>query len=300
MKKEDLKFIDNHTHGAYGVNFNNCNYDEVKYVLKKLYKRNIKGICPTLVGDENKKIIKQLEIFSKIKREQLKKIDNETFIIGVHLEGSFLSSLKSGIQDKKNFLKLTKDNFKLLTAGYEDIIKIVTLANEEDIDLIKYLNKKNIIVQLGHTNSDNIKNIKGLTHIFNAMPQIHHRNPTCTLKGLIDDNIYCEVIADLIHLSQDIINLILKTKPKDRIILISDSLPNAHHKKDIIFCNKKINRFGKDEKGTLAGSVKTIDEIAINLIKKNILTKEDINQMGFKNQIKYLNLENREIDILNK
>ena len=59
-------FIDNHIHGAFGVDFNAGNYDEIKYLLSKLYEKNIKGVCPTLVGDGNENIQRQLEIFKKI------------------------------------------------------------------------------------------------------------------------------------------------------------------------------------------------------------------------------------------
>ena len=144
-----------------------------------------------------------------------------------------------------------------------------------------------------------MKNCKGTTHHFNAMNPIHHRNPSIALEGLINDKVYCEIIADLIHTNSDIIKLIIKTKPKDKILLISDSLPISHFNKEIIFCNKKIYPNGKDENNTLAGSIKTLDEICHNLIKKNILSKEDIKQMAFENQIKYLNLTDSEIDILN-
>ena len=231
----NLKFIDNHTHGAFGVNFNYANYDEIKTVLKNLYKRNIKGICPTLVGESNENIQKQLALFNKIKQEQLKQIKDETFIIGVHLEGSFLSKEKSGIQDKKVFKIPSITNFKELVGKYEKIIKIVTIAPENDIDLIDYLNEKNIITQAGHSISESLKNCKGTTHHFNAMNPIHHRTPSITLEALINDNIYCELIADLIHTNLDIVKLILKTKPKDKIILISDSLPISHFDKEIIY-----------------------------------------------------------------
>lgn len=296
----NLKFIDNHTHGAFGVNFNYANYDEIKTVLKNLYKRNIKGICPTLVGESNENIQKQLALFNKIKQEQLKQIKDETFIIGVHLEGSFLSKEKSGIQDKKVFKIPSITNFKELVGKYEKIIKIVTIAPENDIDLIDYLNEKNIITQAGHSISESLKNCKGTTHHFNAMNPIHHRTPSITLEALINDNIYCELIADLIHTNLDIVKLILKTKPKDKIILISDSLPISHFDKEIIFCNKKIFPQGKDENGTLAGSIKTLDEICHNLIKEKIITKEEIKKMAFENQIKYLNLTDSEVDILNR
>ncbi len=296
----NLKFIDNHTHGAFGVNFNYANYDEIKTVLKNLYKRNIKGICPTLVGESNENIQKQLALFNKIKQEQLKQTKDETFIIGVHLEGSFLSKEKSGIQDKKVFKIPSITNFKELVGKYEKIIKIVTIAPENDIDLIDYLNEKNIITQAGHSISESLKNCKGTTHHFNAMNPIHHRTPSITLEALINDNIYCELIADLIHTNLDIVKLILKTKPKDKIILISDSLPISHFDKEIIFCNKKIFPQGKDENGTLAGSIKTLDEICHNLIKEKIITKEEIKKMAFENQIKYLNLTDSEVDILNR
>lgn len=297
---EDIFLIDNHTHGCYGVNFNYAGYDEIKFVLKELYKRNIRGVCPTLVGESDENIQKQLSLFEKIKKEQLENIEKEALILGVHLEGSFLSPQKSGIQDKKVFKKPTVENFKKLVGNYSSIIKIVTIAPEEDVDLIDYLNEKGIKTQAGHSIGDSIKNCTATTHHFNAMNPIHHRNSSIALQGLIEDNIYIELIADLIHCSVDILTLTLKTKPKDKIMLISDSLPSGHFDKDIIFCNKKINKEGKDETGTLAGSNKTLDEICQNLVKKEILTKEDIILMGFKNQITYLNLSEIEINILNR
>ena len=296
----NIFYIDNHIHGSYGINFNYANYDEIKFVLKKLFKKNIKGICPTLVGETPENIQKQLFLFQKIQQEQLKKIDNETYIIGVHLEGTFLSKQKSGIQDKSTFLTPNIKNFKKIVGDFENIIKIVTIAPENDIDLIDYLNEKNIKTQAGHTIGKNLKNCKATTHHFNAMNSIHHRKDTICLEGLIKDEIYCEIIADLIHLSKNTLELCFKIKPKDKILLISDSLPSSDSKKDIIFCNKKINSKGKDEGGILAGSNKTLDKICKNLYKKNILNKKEIKQMAFVNQIKYLNLKNREIDILNQ
>lgn len=292
--------IDNHTHGAFGVNFNEANYDDIKYVLRKLYEKNIRGICPTLVGDYDENLQRQFELFKKIKSEQLNSINSEALILGLHLEGTFLSPNKLGIQSKNFIKKLNVENFKNLVKSYEEIIKIVTIAPEYDEGLIDYLISKNIKPQAGHSTSNQTKNCTALTHIFNAMPQIHHRNATITLEGLIKDEIYCEIIADLIHNSEDILKLFFKIKPKDKVLLISDSLPSSNHNQDIIFCGKKINKDGKDENGTLAGSNMTLDEICSNLIEKKILTQEDIYQMGFKNQIKYLNLSKDEIDILNR
>lgn len=294
---ENFKFIDNHTHGAFGINFNYSNYNETVFVLNELYKRNITGICPTLVGETKQNIQRQLALFKKIKNEH---IENTSLILGVHLEGSFLSKEKSGIQDKNFFLTPTVKNFKNLTGEFEDIIKIVTIAPENDVDLIDYLNDKNIKTQAGHSISTSLKNTKATTHHFNAMPPLHHRNPSITLKGLVDDNIYCEIIADLIHINSDMLKLFFKLKPAKKILLVSDSIPAAHSKKDVIFCGKKINSKGFDENNVLAGSVKLLDEIAYNLIDNKILNENDIKQTGFLNQIEYINLQNADIDILMK
>ncbi len=297
---DNFLYIDNHTHGAYGVNFNYANYDEIKNLLKKLYKRNIRGICPTLVGESNFNILRQLAIFKRIKEEQLKNIEDETLVIGVHLEGTFLSPKKNGIQNKRLFKKATTANFKDLVGDFEDIVKIVTIAPEEDLDLIGYLNDRNIKTQAGHTIGTTLKKCQATTHMFNAMNGIHHRNNSVALEALINDNIYCEIIADLIHCSKEIIKLLLKCKEQDKILLISDSLPSSHYSKNIVFCGKKITKEGKDDKGTIAGSNKTLDEICKKLLKEEILSKEQIEKMAFLNQIKYLDLKNKEIDILNR
>ena len=66
-----------------------------------------------------------------------------------------------------------------------------------------------------------------------------------------------------------------------------------------MFCNKKINPSGLDDSGTLAGSNKTLDEICLNLVQKNILSTDEINQMAFYNQLDYLKLSSQEITRLN-
>ena len=294
-----LFFIDNHTHGAYGINFNYANYDEMKSLLSEHFKRGILGICPTLVGENDENIKKQLELFKQIKQEQLENPQKECFLIGVHLEGTFLNPERPGIQDKNTFKTPNIENFKDLTGEFEDIVKIVTIAPEIDDGLIDYLNSKGINTQAGHTKGDDIKNVKATTHHFNAMPQIHHRNPSITLSGLIRDDIYIEIIADLIHLSKEILTLVFNLKSKNKILLVSDSLPCANFGKNIIFCNKKINPAGLDDNNTLAGSNKTLDEICLNLSDKNILSGDEIEQMAFYNQIKYLKLSQQEIDRLN-
>ena len=155
------KLIDNHIHGSFGINFNIANYDEIKFLLSEFYKKGLKGICPTLVGDVDEKIYNQLKLFKQIKKEQLENSNSEALILGVHLEGTFLSPINSGIQNKQVFKKPSVGNFENLVKDCIDIIKIVTIAPEEDIDLISYFRED--------------QRLKHLHHYRLSIHEVHHR-----------------------------------------------------------------------------------------------------------------------------
>ena len=289
-----MKIIDIHIHGGLGVNFNSSDKEEIKKLLKELYNRGIVAICPTLVGDSIENLKKRFELFREIKSKQ---DNNESKVIGLHLEGTFLNPNKPGIQDKNAFLLPTVENFKKLTQNYEDIIKIVTLAPELDKnnELANYLESRNIKAHAGHTMSDNIGGASATTHHFNAMPQISHRGANLALDTLFNDNIYCEIIADEIHISKNMLKLFFKTKKPEKIILISDALPAAHSNQEIVFCGKKIFSNGKDINGTLGGSVMFLDEIIKKAVKDNMFTLKEAENYAFENPLEHLCLKEEEI-----
>ena len=289
-----MKIIDIHIHGGLGVNFNSSDKEEIKKLLKELYNRGIVAICPTLVGDSIENLKKRFELFREIKSKQ---DNNESKVIGLHLEGTFLNPNKPGIQDKNVFLLPTVENFKKLTQNYEDIIKIVTLAPELDKnnELANYLESRNIKAHAGHTMSDNIGGASATTHHFNAMPQISHRGANLALDTLFNDNIYCEIIADEIHTSKNMLKLFFKTKKPEKIILISDALPAAHSNQEVVFCGKKIFSNGKDINGTLGGSVMFLDEIIKKAVKDNMFTLKEAENYAFENPLEHLCLKEEEI-----
>ncbi|MCI4627048.1 MAG: hypothetical protein L3V56_13965, partial [Candidatus Magnetoovum sp. WYHC-5] len=152
---------------------------------------------------------------------------------GVHIEGPFLNPNRCGALNKGAFINPTLDNVKRLIDGYENIIKIITMAPELDgaINIIETLTEKGIIVNMGHSDAtyEEAHNAfkagaKGITHIFNAMRGFHHRQPGIAGFGILDEDVYIEVIADPFHLDIKTIEMIFMVKPADRIILISDSI----------------------------------------------------------------------------
>ncbi len=287
-----MELIDTHIHGGFGINFNTCSLEDFSMFSKNILKRGIVAFCPTLVGDSIFAIRNRLSLIKTFMKNQQ---NDEAKVLGVHLEGTFLNPKKSGIQNAGSFLTPNIKNFKELAKDNIDIIKIVTIAPEldENSELQKFLEENNIKAHAGHTLSDKLYNVSGTTHHFNAMPPLNHREESVTLKALLDDKIYCEIIGDSKHVSDDMLKLFFKIKNKDKAILVSDALPIAHSKLDsIIFCGKTIYKGGKDKDGTLAGSSMFLDEIAQNLIDKNILTIDDVKLMAYENIIKHLNLEN--------
>lgn len=252
MTQETL-ILEQHIHGAFGVDFNSCNVEALLKVANLLYEKGIGGFFPTLVTDSVPNIKRQISIIKKASEICPR-------ILGIHLEGIFINPLKKGIHNPDYFLPLTVDNYKLIE---DDFIKIVTLAPELDEGLIEYLRSKNIKVQAGHCTGWG--NVDGVTHIFNAMGEINHRNKSTSLSALINDDIYTEVIADGIHISDEALKLILKSKPADKIILISDALPITHSNiKETIFADSKIYYDGKkatSAEGTIAGSTMLLNEI---------------------------------------
>ena len=243
--------LEQHIHGAYGIDFNTCSVNDVLFVADKLLEHGIGAFFPTLVTDSIENIKRQISIIKEASEKNNR-------ILGIHLEGIFINPEKKGIHNPEHFLPLTVDNYKLIE---DDFIKIVTLAPELDEGLIEYLKSKGVKVQAGHCTGWG--NVDGVTHTLNAMAGISHRSESTALKALIEDDVYIEVIADGVHISDDALRLIFKTKPIDKIILISDALPITNSDiKETVFADSKIFYDGikaTSANDTIAGSTTLLD-----------------------------------------
>ena len=190
-------------------------------------------------------------------------------IIGVHLEGPFLNPSKCGALNAGAFAEPAEYKLKELTEGFEEIVKIMTIAPEIKgaAGLIKKMSDRGIIVSMGHSDATYADaeagfnaGAKGITHIFNAMRSFHHREPGLAGFGLLNQDIYIEVIADPYHLHSKTLELIFKTKNPYRIIIVSDTVKEAKvgEEKDQGITNIH---------GRLSGGCMTITESSRRLIK---------------------------------
>lgn len=286
-----------HIHGAFGIDFMRCNAEEINLCAQKLLLSGISFFFPTLMTDDINVIKNQIEVIKEAKSKQKK---DEAIIAGVHLEGPFINPEKAGIHEKKYILPLDVDLFKKIE---DNIIKIVTVAPELDKngEFIKYLNSKDIKISAGHCTGSNFNGISQVTHLYNATGAFTHRGDSTVISALSDDDVYTEIIADSIHVSDDVLKITFKLKPEDKILLISDALPVAHSdKKEFIFAGQKIyNIEGKavNVDGTLAGSSMLLPDIIKNLTKKNILSKNSAIKFAGNNQFNYHKI-NPEFEII--
>ena len=280
-------FVEQHFHGCYGIDFNKASVEDVLFLSEKILKEGVGYIYPTLVTDSVENIKKQILVIKEASKRQTK---NMAKICGVHLEGIFLNSLRKGIHNDKYFLAPTIENYKLLE---DDFIKIVTLAPElvsKESNLIEYLGTRNVKVQAGHCVGGDLTGCDATTHTYNAMSGVSHRGESTVLSALLDDSIYTEIIADGVHVSDDAIKLLLKSKPENKVLLVSDCLPCTHSDlKEFEFADEKIYYDGNkatSKEGTLAGSTRLLNDIVKILGEKGLF-----NPLFINNSYEYLGLE---------
>jgi len=154
-------------------------------------------------------------------------------ILGVHLEGPFLNPARRGALDASSFLEPREETLRRLIEGFERVIRIVTLAPELPGAgrLIREIVKRGIMVNMGHSDATYAEaeagfraGARGITHLFNAMRPFHQREPGIAGFGLVNRGVYVEIIGDLRHLSMETMEIIVRLKGPEKIVLVSDSV----------------------------------------------------------------------------
>lgn len=289
---ETQGLIEQHIHGAFGCDFMNCSEKELLETADLLAQNGVGYFFPTVMTDDIKKIKDRISLIKSVQTHQKEKTAK---IAGIHLEGPFINPEKSGIHEKTYILPLKIDMYKKFE---DEIIKIITLAPELDKnrEFIKYLQSKDVKISLGHSLGTSLDGINQVTHIYNAMGAFSHRGNSTVVSCLHNDNIFVEVIADSLHVSDEVLDITFRLKQKDKVILISDALPMAHSiEKEGLFAGQKIyNKDGKlvNSDGVIAGSSKLLCDIVKNLADKKILNFSDAIKFASENQLNYHNLKN--------
>ncbi len=217
-------FIDIHIHGSGGADVMDATPEALETISRTLLQTGTTSFVATTMTMSQPQIIKALDAAVTHGVEV-----SGASIVGIHLEGPFINPFKSGAQDSS---QIQKPNFDWITP-YLDYIKVITLAPEIEgaKEFIRHIHKTypKIVLSIGHSEANYDEAIESFgwgishaTHLFNAMPPWHHRDPGL-IGAVMDSDVTADIIADLIHTHPSVLHAVHKIK-KERLILITDAM----------------------------------------------------------------------------
>lgn len=265
-------FVDVHTHGRGGSDTMYATFEDLNTISKSTLKTGVTSFLPTTMTMPVADIAKAIDAIAQYKD----KVDGAQ-ILGTHLEGPFFNKKYKGAQPEECMILPTVENYLSFVKDHQDVVRKISIAPEleHSIELIEYLNDKNTVVSLGHTNATYEEAQKAIdagatsgTHTYNAMTPLTHRAPGVVGAVMINDSVYAELILDGVHVNYAAAKALLRTKGKDKLILITDSLEAAGLENGkYLLGNQDV--YVKDGEarlidGTLAGSI-----VCMNTAVKN-------------------------------
>lgn len=279
------ELIDIHVHGAKAHDTGTRRQDDILRIAEIHGQRGTGAIVPTVYPGTIETMRENMAAIRSAMASQR----SGAAILGIHLEGPFLNAGRAGSLEKKNFQDPSPKRLSSLIEGFEDLIRIVTIAPELPgaLKLIETCRKKGFLVQMGHSDATYEQaeegkhaGATGITHLFNAMRGFHHREPGLAGFGLMDDDLYVEVIADLAHLHPQSLKMVLDMKSPERIILVSDSVKGHGWGKGAI----------RGPGGVLQGSGVSLMDCMKNLVSLGV-HQEWALQFASENPKRYLGVE---------
>ncbi len=269
-------FIDTHIHGFKGHGTDNCSVEAMVEMSKDLAEYGVTAFNPTLYPAPEKDMTHSIKEIVKAMGKE-----NGAHIMGIHMEGPFISPDKLGVQRPETVCAVDMDLMERFWQASEGHIVNMTVAPE--LKGMRYLAlyglKRGIVMQAGHTNAEYQNMVEGMqagilhsTHLFNAMSQLHHRNPGAVGAVLIHPEMSCEIIADEVHVHPDLFKLLARDKPLEKIVLVTDSLtPTEQEKGPLIANGEEVvyegGCFHRAIDGVIAGSSLTMIKGVKNLVK---------------------------------
>jgi N-acetylglucosamine-6-phosphate deacetylase len=202
-------------------------------------------------------------------------------ILGIHLEGPFIAAAHKGAQPLEYIATPDVETFAEYNEASGNAIKIVSLAPEvsESKEFIKYLTENGIVSSIGHSDAgyENIveaiaMGTTNVTHTYNAQKPLHHREIGVVGSALLLDELQCELICDCIHISVPAMKLLAKSKPADKLTLITDAMRAKGLADGVSELGGQVvivkNGEARLENGTLAGSVLRMNRAIQNMVEK--------------------------------
>ena len=269
-------FIDIHIHGNMGKDTMDATKEALTTIAKSIVRHGVTSFLPTTMTMDQESIYNALDAIKSLMGYG----EDKAEILGAHLEGPFINQKYKGAQNESYIIDPSYEFIE----KYKDVIKVITYAPEQDENFKftkEVVKNTDIALSIGHskatfnqaTEAINL-GARNITHLFNAMTPLNHRNPGVVGAGLTSD-IYCEIIADKIHISEDLFQFILDNKGEDKLILITDSIEaGGLEDGEYSLGGQKVtvkDSQARLESGALAGSVMPLNKMVYNFLNNTNL-----------------------------
>ncbi|WP_026690074.1 N-acetylglucosamine-6-phosphate deacetylase [Alteribacter aurantiacus] len=293
-------FIDLHIHGTHKADVMDAKDWTLPTMARHLPEEGTTSFLATTITQDDHAKIAALEGVAKY----MKKPIDGAEVLGVHLEGPFISKQRAGAQPIDHIKKPSIPLFQTFQKAASGNIKLATIAPEEGMELVSYLANHNVIPSIGHSDAyySDVKEaisfgLTHATHLFNGMRGVHHRDLGVAGGVLLHEEVIAELIVDGIHMSPEMVKLTFKNKGPDQVILITDAM-RAKGLPDGVFDlggQEVTVKGGRAElsDGTLAGSVIKMNEAIKNMIAFSGCTFKEAINMATINPAKQLGVDNR-------
>ncbi|MBD8069900.1 N-acetylglucosamine-6-phosphate deacetylase [Bacillus sp. PS06] len=297
-------FVDVHIHGVNGADVMDGTQEALDIMTGILPGEGTTSFLATTMTQSNITIEKALEnVGNYIERQQ---VPGKAEILGIHLEGPFINAKRAGAQPLEYIVEPNLDVLKKWKTLSKETIKLVTLAPETKggLKMVRYLKENGIIASIGHSDATyQVVNeaieagASHVTHLYNQMRGLHHREPGVVGAAFLSDELKVEIITDGIHVRQEMVKLAYMQIGSERVILITDSmrakcLANGQYDlggQDVLVQDNKAIL----SDGTLAGSILKFGNAVKNIIDYTGCSLEDVIKMASVNPAKQLNIFER-------
>ncbi len=264
--------IDLHTHGIAGMQGVDGNPEDYARMSEHYARHGVTSFLATICGSQ--------EAIEAGIHAVLKSNTAGAEIIGIHLEGPFINPARKGAFSLETIVRPDINLLQHYLHTAQGAIRLITLAPELEhaLDLVRYARQAGVVCSAGHSQAtwDQMMaaieaGVSHVTHTYNGMAPLNHRDPGILGAALVDDRLTVEIIADGIHIHPAALKLLLRCKPADRVVVISDSigaagLPDGSY----TFEGMEVtiaNHSARLKDGTLAGSVTTLEKELVNLVR---------------------------------
>lgn len=294
-------FIDTHIHGFGGHGTEDLSVDSLLAMSEGLGQTGVTSFCPTVYPMAKDDMLKAiLACVAAMGQEQGARI------AGIHLEGPFLSPERIGAQNAAHIRPVDMELMLELHLASEGHITNMTVAPELKgmRELALFCMSREIVLQAGHTNATYENMLEGMqagilhsTHFFNAMSRLHHRDPGAVGSILIHPELSCEIIADGKHVHPDLVRLLLRDKPQDKVVLVTDALKPTGQYCTFCYANHEQVElvdgvFQRSSDHVIAGSALTMIQGIQNLVGWGIALERAV-KMATTNPARILQLGKR-------